>query len=87
MSLTETGIRFGVGAFVQPSDSAQLTGNRVELRVFPREPVTISVSESWALGGADQKGPVRMSDASLHFHTWRCSARTFSLGTVWKGSY
>lgn len=43
VSLTETGIRFGVGAFVQPSDGAQLTGNRVELRVFPREPFTIRV--------------------------------------------
>lgn len=48
VSQTETGVRFSVGAFVQPSDGAQLTGNPVELRVFPREPFTISVSESWA---------------------------------------
>lgn len=48
VSLTETRERFSVGAFVQPSDGAQLTGNLVELRVFPREPFPISVSESWA---------------------------------------
>lgn len=48
VSQTETGVRFSVGAFVQPSDGAQLTGNRVELRVIPREPFTISGSESWA---------------------------------------
>lgn len=43
VSQTETRVRFSFGAFVQPSDGAQLTGNRVELRVFPREPFTISV--------------------------------------------
>lgn len=48
VSQTETGVRFNVGALVQPSDGAQLTGNRVELRVFPREPFTIGVSENWA---------------------------------------
>lgn len=48
VSQTETGLRFSVRAFVQPSGGARLTGNRVELHIFPREPFTISVSESWA---------------------------------------
>lgn len=86
MSVSDRRFRFSVGAFVQPPDGAQLSGNTSQCPIPPPSSRDSfhHQCESWTQRGADPKGPRFWLCISIPFHTWSCSRRTFC-GDLWKG--